>query len=99
VPDVVVLSGCETARTGTAGPEGFGLAQAFAVAGAREVIAAIRPVRDEVSLAVAKALYAAFARQTVDRPNALDAEEALRDAQLELGNAGHGRFAFRVIRR
>jgi hypothetical protein len=57
--DLVVLDGCDTARTGALGGERFGLAEAFLLAGARAVIAADRPVRDEALTALVGALYAA----------------------------------------
>jgi CHAT domain-containing protein len=62
-PDLVILSGCETARTADAArAEGLGLAQAFALAGARGVVATTRPVRDDL----APALIAAFYERALD---------------------------------
>ncbi|WP_437935122.1 CHAT domain-containing protein [Sorangium sp. So ce341] len=58
VPPVVVLSGCDTARTAElARAEGLGLAQAFAAAGASAVVAAARPVRDALAAELMAALY------------------------------------------
>ncbi|AUX45864.1 hypothetical protein SOCE26_073600 [Sorangium cellulosum] len=58
VPQVVVLSGCDTARTADlARAEGLGLAQAFAAAGASVVVAAARPVRDALAAELMTALY------------------------------------------
>lgn len=57
-PRRVVLSGCETGRS----PEGarvvdVSLAGAFVAAGAETVVAAARPVKDELAAALAEALY------------------------------------------
>ena len=49
VPRVVVLSSCEGARSAQAALSTMGLAQAFVGAGAQAVIAAERPVGDEVA--------------------------------------------------
>jgi len=59
VPARVVLSGCETARSAPSGVESLGLAQAFLLAGARRVVAALRPVDD----AAASELFADLYRQ------------------------------------
>ncbi|XXX80814.1 CHAT domain-containing protein [Sorangium sp. So ce134] len=61
-PAQVVLSGCDTARTGAASGArglGLGLAQAFLVAGAGSVIAATRPVDDALAERMMVALVAA----------------------------------------
>ncbi|KYF91717.1 hypothetical protein BE20_13915 [Sorangium cellulosum] len=61
-PAQVVLSGCDTARTGAAPGArglGLGLAQAFLVAGAGSVIAATRPVDDALAERMMVALVAA----------------------------------------
>jgi tetratricopeptide (TPR) repeat protein len=73
VPDHVVLSGCETAATSAAKDvSGLGLAQAFLMAGARWVIASVRPVRDVDARVVVTALYAAQRRRGVwDGPTLL----------------------------
>jgi tetratricopeptide (TPR) repeat protein len=58
VPPRVVLSGCETAKAADDTPvEGLGLAQAFVVAGANEVVATVRPVEDKLAERVMRALY------------------------------------------
>lgn len=83
-PRWVVLSGCETARTGDASPvETLGLAQAFAAAGSRGVVAAVRPVPDEAAAELVEAFYATWERETL--PAA-----ALRTAQLHLRRSRPG---------
>jgi CHAT domain-containing protein len=52
VPPQVVLSGCETARATASSAPALGIAQAFVVAGAREVVAATRPVDDALAAQV-----------------------------------------------
>ncbi len=75
-PEAVVLSGCDTSATaGEPGGQQLGLAEAFILAGAGEVVAASRPVRDEDAKAIVDALYA-------HRSSSL--AEALRLAQLEI---------------
>lgn len=59
VPDVVVLSACQTSGAGDAGQSGsVGLADAFLVAGARGVLATARAVDDEDALTFIRAFYA-----------------------------------------
>ncbi len=79
VPERVVLSGCDTGRADAGVPvvDAAGLAQAFLTAGSRSVVAATRPVDDDVAAALIDALYPAL-RAADDVP------EALRRAQLEL---------------
>ncbi|WP_437818399.1 CHAT domain-containing protein [Sorangium sp. So ce1078] len=75
-PAQVVLSGCDTARTGAAPGArglGLGLAQAFLVAGAGSVIAATRPVDD----ALAERMMVALVAAGQDEPGA-----QLREATL-----------------
>ena len=81
-PDTVVLSGCETGRTAVAAPvEALGLAQAFLVAGSRQVVATTRPVTDAgASRFVATFYEHALAEAAPGSP--LDLAEALRQAQL-----------------
>lgn len=58
-PRTVVLSGCETGRSDRSGLGAtLGLAEAFVIAGTRAVIAATRPVADELASAMSVALYA-----------------------------------------
>jgi len=62
VPPRVLLFGCETARSGASAFEGLGIAHAFLVAGAREVVAAARRIDDAVAGAVSAELHAHLAR-------------------------------------
>lgn len=76
VPRWVVLSGCETGRSGAGAPaEGLGLAHAFLLAGSGEVIAATRPVGDRA----AQGLFTDLYRRWSPSP---DLAALLRDAQL-----------------
>jgi tetratricopeptide (TPR) repeat protein len=59
VPPRVVLSACETAAAGDAGPVSLGLAQAFVTAGARSVLAATRTVGDAHAARIMRDLYRA----------------------------------------
>jgi hypothetical protein len=80
VPELVVLSGCETARSAhDAAPEGLGLANAFVIDGAREVIASTRVLDDATAPALIGALYAALAAHGWQ-----DAPAALRSAVLDV---------------
>jgi tetratricopeptide (TPR) repeat protein len=79
VPGLVILAGCETARsTDDTGSVGLGLAHAFVAAGSRGVIAPVRPVEDSLAARVSEALYASFPRGD------FDAAIALRAAQHEV---------------
>ncbi len=92
VPRIVVLSGCETARTAQqASAENVGLAQAFVAAGASTAIAAARVVVD----ADAGRLMASF----YENLEGSEPAEALRRAQLDLRTARPGAdwSAFRVL--
>lgn len=91
VPSRLVLSGCETARS-TGGPaEGLGIAQAFLLAGASEVIAARRAVDDATTAQLMRALYAGDPGESLS--------QALRRAQLEVFRAQRGTAwsAFRIL--
>lgn len=60
VPGRLVLSACEAARTAHGpgqGAEGLGIAQALVLAGAEQVVAATRAVRDEAAFALMERLY------------------------------------------
>ena len=90
-PREVVLTACETARTGGdfAAP-GLALSDAFAAAGSRMVIAATRAVADADADALATALFAnGFAP-------GWDAAAALRDAQRAVAARGGDWAAFRA---
>ncbi|MFT3768590.1 MAG: CHAT domain-containing protein [Minicystis sp.] len=95
-PRYVILSGCETGRA----PEGSGvvdvsLAHAFASAGAEVVVAAVRPVRDDLAGSMAEALYAGASRP------GWDPAAALRDAQRAVMRASpdHDWASYRVVTR
>lgn len=79
VPARVVLSGCETGRSGTPDLHGLedasGIGAAFLTAGSREVIATQRPVDDHLAAALMSNLYPAMA-------DGHGAAEALRQAQV-----------------
>jgi CHAT domain-containing protein len=94
-PSRVVLSACESARSGDdAPPEGLGLAQAFLTAGADLVIAPTRRVPDALAADLTRALY-----EQLSDPRG-DAAEALRAAQTRLAREQPGSDwpAFRVLR-
>jgi CHAT domain-containing protein len=79
VPSLVLLSGCETARTAAEGQvAGLGIAQAFVLAGARVVVAATRRVDDALAARLMKAVYRALGAG--DR----DLAAALGKAQLAI---------------
>ncbi len=94
-PRTVVLSACEAARSGGAS-EGLGLAQAFVVAGADAVLAPVRPVADDMALALARALYT---HQTDAGVTSLSARarDALRVVRVEMPRADWS--AYRVLTR
>ncbi|MEO1575005.1 MAG: CHAT domain-containing protein, partial [Pseudomonadota bacterium] len=76
-PDVVILSGCETAlRSGIDTPS-MGLANAFLARGSRAVIATSRSVDDRSARAVISSFYDQWLQG-----NAID--DALRTAQIEV---------------
>jgi CHAT domain-containing protein len=76
--DLVVLSGCETARGGERSGEGvLGLVRALQVAGARSVVASLWRVDDESAAELMARFYARL-------NEGLPRDEALRQAQLEL---------------
>ena len=85
-PAQVILSACSTAGAPErAGPESASLAYAFVLSGAREVIAATRPIQDDDAARLSGALHRELAHT--------DAASALRNLQLESPEAS----AFRVI--
>jgi hypothetical protein len=58
VPQVVVLSACESARGATQSDANLGVAQAFILRGTRVVLAATRAIPDHTGVTLAKVLYA-----------------------------------------
>jgi tetratricopeptide (TPR) repeat protein len=91
VPRMVVLSGCDTARTATSGVEPMGLGQAFVVAGAQAVIASTRTVDDVEASRIIAALYADGA---VEPELAADRLRQAVAGELDKGNNWQ---AFRVL--
>ncbi|HMV69493.1 MAG TPA: CHAT domain-containing protein, partial [Myxococcota bacterium] len=79
VPEQVVLSACSTAADRGTTWDGAGLAHAFALAGARQVVAAVRPVADTSAAQIGEALH--------ERGTMGDAAEALRRARVGLRDA------------
>jgi CHAT domain-containing protein len=77
VPRTVVLSTCEGSRASSQGVAGLGLAAAFLLAGATEVVGASRPVDDHVTARLMEAFYR-------DLGEGFPVAEALRRAQLAL---------------
>ncbi|MCP4655043.1 MAG: CHAT domain-containing protein [bacterium] len=76
-PRWVVLSGCETARSGGEAPlESIGLAHAFVAAGTGQVLAAVRPLPDTAAATLIKTLYR-------DWDGSADLAAVVRGAQLE----------------
>jgi CHAT domain-containing protein len=83
--ELVVLSACETGLGKSAGGEGLlGLQRAFAVAGARTVIASLWAVDDKAT----QLLMGEFYRVAWDTENIVSRAEALRKAQLFLLKEG-----------
>ncbi len=93
VPSEVVLAGCETARSSETAAESIGLGQAFAMAGALQVVASRRAVDDAVTARISTAIHAARARDP-----GLDLAGALQIAQRS--NRGEKDWAsFRTLAR
>ncbi|MEP7010738.1 MAG: CHAT domain-containing protein [Acidobacteriota bacterium] len=96
VPAQIVLSGCETGRADPgAAVEGLGLAQAFLLRGASQVVAAIRTVPDED----AAALFEAFYRPPPRGASDLDLAKRLVRAQADAlrKNPKSAAVSFRVF--
>ncbi|MDB4935719.1 MAG: uncharacterized protein JWP87_2691 [Labilithrix sp.] len=95
-PDRVVLTGCEAGRQLGAREEGAaGIASAFLVAGANEVVAPVRVVDDRAAGALARDLHAAL-----DAKGDRDLAAALQAAQVRSFREGRaGWEAFRVFAR
>lgn len=94
VPPRIVLAGCEAARS-EGDVEGLGIAQAFVVAGAREVLAPVRKVSDHL----ARRFALETARAVADGASTL--AEAARRAAFRLSEQTPDAdwAAFRVITR
>jgi tetratricopeptide (TPR) repeat protein len=95
VPELVVLSACEAARTAAGTPSLMGLAQAFVAAGARGAIAPTRAVGDADARRFVAAFYGALARDGwgAMRDHAAGIEEiraAFRHAVAELAVTAPG---------
>ncbi len=91
VPDHVVLSGCETARSAPTRALDLGLPEAFVVRGAGEVVAAIRPVADATAADLVGSLYASAP------PGDLAAALASAQRAAWEGGGGGDWAAYRVI--
>jgi tetratricopeptide (TPR) repeat protein len=86
--ELVVLSACETGLGKTAGGEGLlGLQRAFAVAGARTVVASLWQVDDRAT----RALMGDFYTAAWDTEKVVSRAEALRQAQLKMLKDGAAR--------
>ncbi len=91
VPPFVVLAGCETARSSQTAALSIGLAQAFALAGASQVVASRRPVDDALTARISKELH------TLRRADpSLDLAAALQRAQAS-SPAEKNRASFRTL--
>ncbi|HXU34260.1 MAG TPA: CHAT domain-containing protein [Thermoanaerobaculia bacterium] len=96
VPARIVLSGCETGRADPgAAVEGLGLAQAFLLRGASQVVAAIRTVPDEDAAALFEAFYRPPPKGAAD----LDLAKRLAQAQADAlrKNPKSAAVSFRVF--
>jgi hypothetical protein len=78
VPQRIVLSGCEAGASAPSGAESMGLAQAFLMAGASEVVAPTRVIADRDATALITSLYERWAASG-------DLRVALQHAQQSLG--------------
>jgi len=99
VPQAVTLLGCETAKD-----DGMGVAQAFLSRGARQVLAAMDAVDDELSGMIARRLYAQTGGETLDLARALRmATRAVRQSPMGLSDAAEtptkAWWLFRVLSR
>ncbi|MCB1036895.1 MAG: CHAT domain-containing protein, partial [Acidobacteria bacterium] len=94
LPESVVLSACGSASSASEATDPFlGLAQAFLVAGSREVLATSRPVPDEAAARVVTAIYRHW-------DGKMPLSLALHRAWLEEGNEAEEAWgAFRIFER
>jgi tetratricopeptide (TPR) repeat protein len=92
VPPRVVLSGCETAKGASSSAPALGIAQSFVAAGAREVVAATRPVDDTLAAQVVSRVMASL-------DASVDLATALARAQADLAEEKPGTdwATFRVL--
>jgi len=89
-PRVVVLTGCETARSVDSVTENLGIAQAFLTAGSDVVVAATRPIGDARARAIAQRFYEAWQAGT-DPAHAFSLASRSSDADTDASS-------FRVLR-
>jgi hypothetical protein len=94
-PDLVVLSGCETARAADGqASQGIGIAHAFLAAGSNVVLAAARPVEDDLADALINGFYAHW-REGASPAQAL----GLAQLALSAGEPARDWFSFRLMQR
>lgn len=95
VPEAIALLGCETAKD-----EGMGVAQAFLWRGARQVLAAMDTIDDELSGWLARRLYAEVNGKSLDLAAALrKATESLRRQDVTSVPMTKAWWLFRVFSR
>ncbi len=93
-PARVVIAGCETARASSEG-RGFGLAQAFVLAGSNDVIASSRRTDDALAEVFASELYrAGYGRADVQPATAMQRAALATRLRVPAGDWS----AFRVLR-
>jgi CHAT domain-containing protein len=98
-PRGIVLSACEASRS-AGEAEGLGLAQAFLVAGADEVLAPVRPIGDALALAFAGALYAQGAADASDAGRgSLSSQARAATLRLREDQPSSDWSAYRVVTR
>lgn len=101
VPKRVVLSSCEAAHASSDDvASGFGIAQAFVVAGSDWVVAPVRPVGDAAIAPLAIEIASELARSDGDAGASQDGGGALKAARARVPVAllPSDRWAFRLIR-
>lgn len=95
VPEAIALLGCETAKD-----DGMGVAQAFLWRGARQVLAAMDTIDDELSGLLARRLYAEVNGKSLDLAAALRmATESLRRQDVTSVPMTKAWWLFRVFSR